>query len=145
MIKTALLFVFVLFVGFSANAQTAWVGNYEFVESGGRTAGGTAIVVSHELVVEQANGKLTGNLAANGYQTSKDINFTAKASGTKLMIYFDSAGENNMFGDYEKGDLLLTLERKTVKGKTQILTRWGKYSPVYPKNEVSGRVYFKKT
>lgn len=74
MIKTALLFVFVLFVGFSANAQTAWVGNYEFVKSGGRTAGGTAIVITHELVIEESNGKLTGNLAANGYQISKDLN-----------------------------------------------------------------------
>ena len=35
------------------------------------------------------------------------------------MIYFDSYGENNMFENYEQGDLLLTLEKKTVKGQNR--------------------------
>ena len=65
--------------------------------------------------------------------------------GNKLLIYFSNYGENNLFETYEQGDLLLTLESKTVKGKTEILTFWGKFQPVVPKNEKTGKVYFQKT
>jgi hypothetical protein len=84
-------------------------------------------------------------LQSNGYQTSKDLICTAKASGDKLSVYFESYGENNVFETYEPGDLLFTLERKTVKNKTEILTFWNKFLPVVPKNEKSGKVYFVKT
>lgn len=60
------------------------------------------------------------------------------------MFYFETYGENNMFENYKKGDLLLTLERKNEKGKMQILTFWNKFQPVVPKNEKNGKVYFQK-
>ena len=41
--------------------------------------------------------------------------------------------------------VLLTLERKTEKGKTVLLTHWGKFTPVIPRNEKSGKVYFERT
>ncbi len=50
-----------------------------------------------------------------------------------------------MFEPYSEGDLLFTLERTTAKGKTVILTHWGKFTPSIPKNERSGKVYFEKT
>lgn len=63
-----LLMLSVAFV-FTANAQTAkFVGTYEFGEDGGRTAGGTAIFVGHDLNIK-ADG--TATLTANGYQTSR--------------------------------------------------------------------------
>lgn len=126
-------------------AQASWLGKYEFSEDGGRNAGGTKIFVTHELEVRQTDDGLMATLQSNGYQTSKDLICIAKASGDKLEIYLDSYGENNLFESYEQGDLLLTLENKTVKGKTETLTFWGKFQPVVPKNEKSGKVYFQKT
>ncbi len=141
---TLLLCLYLCLCG-CANAQTNWVGSYEFDEDGGKTAGGTAIFITHELFIEQTESGLLATLNSNGYQTSSELIGTAKAEGDKLLIYFDSYGENNMFEKYEQGDLLLTLEKKTLKGKTEILTFWNKFQPAIEKNEKAGKVYFKKT
>lgn len=125
-------------------AQTSWLGKYEFYEDGGRNAGGTKIFVTHELEIRQAENVLLATLRSNGYQTSKDLNCVAKAVGDRLEIYFDSYGEDNLFESYEQGDLLLTLEKKQVRGKAETLTFWNKFQPIIPKNETPGKVYFKK-
>ena len=129
----------------SAVAQKEWVGSYTFDEDGGRNAGGTAIFISHELMIMETDDGLIAHLESNGYQTSKELNCTAKVSGGRLEIYFDSYGENNIFETYEKGDLLLTLERRAVKGKQELMTFWGKFTPIVPKNEKTGKSYFVKS
>lgn len=125
-------------------AQTNWKGSYQFGENGGKTHGGTAIIISHELNVLDGGDGLTATLDSNGYQTSAELVCKAKIEGSKLLIFFQSYGETNMFEPYKEGDLLLTLERRTLKGKTVILTHWGKFTPSIPKNERSGKVYFRK-
>ena len=135
------IFIFCVFI----NAQTSWLGNYEFDEDGGKTVGGTAIFITHQLEIKQTDDGLMATLQSNGYQTSIDLVGTVKTDGDKLMIYFDSYGENNMFENYEQGDLLLTLETKKIKNNSELLTYWNKFQPVVPKNEKSGKVYFKKT
>ncbi|MEP6704288.1 MAG: DUF5991 domain-containing protein, partial [Acidobacteriota bacterium] len=69
---------------------------------------------------------------------------STKLEGAKLLIYFQSYGEDNMFEPYKEGDLLLTLERKPEKGKNVVLTNWGKFTPAIPRNAKSGKVYFEK-
>jgi hypothetical protein len=126
-------------------AQSAWVGSYEFTESGGKTAGGTAIVITHEIDVSEGENGLIAMIQSNGYQTSRELVCTARVEWGKLNIYFENYGENNMFEPYEQGDLLLSFVYKTAKGKTELITTWGKFMPVISKNEVSGKVYFRKT
>ena len=141
------IFIFSLFLMLfctAANAQNEWLGSYSFDEDGGKNAGGAAIFIAHQIDVREADGGLMAMIQSNGYQTSNDLICTTKIEGGKLLIYFDSYGENNLYEPYEKGDLLLTLERKTVKGKTEILTFWGKFQPSVPKNEKTGKVYFTK-
>lgn len=139
--STVLIFIFGVFI----NAQTSWVGKYEFDENGGKTAGGTVIFITHELFIEQTDNGLLATINSNGYQTSSELIGTAKVEGDKLLIYFDSYGENNMFENYAQGDLLLTLEKKTVKSKTDVLTFWNKFQPIIDKNQKTGKVYFKKS
>ena len=142
------IFIFSLFLMLfctAANAQKEWLGSYSFDEDGGKNAGGSAIFIAHQIDVREADDGLMAMIQSNGYQTSKDLICTTKIDGNKLLIYFDSYGENNMFEPYEKGDLLLTLERRTVKGKTELLTFWGKFTPIVPKNEKTGKVYFYKS
>ena len=139
-----ILVTLMLLLGCAAAAQKEWVGSYTFDEDGGRNAGGTKIFISHELTVMETDDGLIAHLESNGYQTSKDLNCRAKVNGSKLEIYFDSYGENNIFETYEKGDLLLTLERRAVKGKQELITFWGKFTPVVPKNEKTGKSYFVK-
>lgn len=135
-----------LFFAFSAaaHAQSDWAGTYEFDEDGGKNAGGTAIFIHHQLAVKQTDDGLMAFVRSDGYQTSKDLICTAKIEGAKLSIYFESYGEDNAFESYEEGDLLFTLEKQTIKGKTSIVTNWGKFQPIVPKNEKSGMVYFRK-
>lgn len=128
----------------AANAQI-WLGTYTFNEDGGKNAGGTAIFITHEMDITDGDKNLVVMLRSNGYQTSRDLVCSAKVEGGKLNIYFESYGEDNMFEPYEAGDLLLSLENKTTKGKTELLTYWGKFTPMIPKNEKTGKPYFKKT
>jgi hypothetical protein len=141
-----ILQVVAAFFLFSAvvTAQADWKGSYSFTENGGRNAGGSTIVITHELDIYDGGDGLTATLRSNGYQTSSNFICTAKIEGAKLLIYFQSYGEDNMFELYEAGDLLLTLERK---GKTRpvILTYWGKFTPNVTKYAKSGKVYFEKT
>ncbi|MEO5857492.1 MAG: DUF5991 domain-containing protein [Pyrinomonadaceae bacterium] len=126
-------------------AQSEWVGTYTFEEEGGKNAGGTVIFIGHELVVMETDDGLRATLQSNGYQTSKDLICTAKVKGAKLEIFFESYGENNMFETYAPGDLLLTLEKKAVKGKTELVTWWGKFTPIVPEKPKTGKVFFAKT
>jgi hypothetical protein len=135
----------VLLLATAAFAQSPWAGSYIFEENGGRTAGGTAIFITHDLNVMDGGDGLTATIQANGYQTSKDLMCTATAEGTKLMIYFESYGENNVFESYSKGDLLLTLERKKFRGNDVIVTNWGKYTSITEEKPVSGKVRFVKS
>lgn len=137
-------FFCILFFSVLINAQTSWLGSYEFSEDGGRNAGGTKVFISHELNIKQTENGLMATIQSNGYQTSKDLICTAKIVGDKLEIYFDSYGEDNLFENFEQGDLLLTLGNKTVKGKTETLTFWDKFQPSLEKNAKSGKVYFVK-
>lgn len=128
----------------AASPQDIWIGSYEFGEDGGKTTGGTVIYIHHDLAVMSGDDGLIATLKSNGYQTSKDLMCKAKAEANKLMIYFESYGEDNVFESYTKGDLLLTLEKRTDKGKAVILTHWGKFLPIVSKNERPGKIYFVK-
>lgn len=122
-----------------------WTGAYQFSEDGGRTVGGTAIFVAHDLKIVRTDDGLVAYLESSGYQTSRDLVARAAPQGDRLLLYFESYGENNVFETYREGDLLLTLERRKIKGKPVILTFWNKFLPIVPKNEKSGQVYFQKT
>lgn len=138
-----LFFVSALLLLCSATASAqAWTGTYTFEEDGGRDVGGTQIIVLHELSVLESDGGYLITLKSNGYQTSRDFIGNAKAIGNKLFVYFLSYGEDNIFESNKPGDLLLTLERKPAPAGDILLTYWGKFLPVIPKNEKSGRVYF---
>ena len=144
--KRAVLSLAIAVILVSASfAQKEWAGTYTFDEDGGKTAGGTVIFIVHQLVVMETDDGLRATLQSNGYQTSKDLICTTKVKGNKLEIYFESYGEDNVFETYSPGDLLLTLERRTVKGKSELLTWWGKFEPIVPEKPKTGKVFFVKS
>jgi hypothetical protein len=124
--------------------QSAWEGTYTYQEGGGRTAGGTGEFVEHTLVIRRRGEELSADIDANGFQTSRSLRCSAKAEGDKLNLYFQGYREGNVFTPYQKGQLLLTLERSTVGGRPRVLTYWGAYQPAFSSAR-GGRVYFKKT
>lgn len=142
--KFAIIFAILTFIGafcIAVNAQTNWVGAYQFDEDGGKTEGGTPIQIYHTIDVRETANGLMATIKSDGFQTSIDLICTTKVENNKLLIYFADYGENNVFEKYKDGDLLLTLERKSEK---EILTFWSKFQPSIEKNEKSGKVYFRK-
>lgn len=121
-----------------------WAGLYEFGEDGGKTAGGSAIFISHEINVIESDDGLIALIKSSGFQTSRDLVGTAKVEGSKLHIYFDSYGEDNLLANFQEGGLLLTLEQKGSGNKRQLLTHWGNFQPVIEKYQKSGKSYFVK-
>jgi TonB family protein len=140
--KIVLIPLLILALTVFADAQTGWTGEYFFGEDGGETSGGTKIYIAHTLSISEKDGRLNAHLYSQGYQTSRDIYADGKTEGDKLLLHFREKGADHILGEYEKGDLLLTLEQKTKDGKPVILTHWGKFEPVVPANEKSGEIYF---
>ena len=125
-------------------AETApdWRGKYSYVESGGRTAGGTGIVITHEISVTREGGQYKAEITANGYQTQTHILALGTAAGSRLQLRFEKDGEEQMFkGRYQPGALLLELERG---GARRVLTHWGAYTPATTERFRNPGVYFKR-
>jgi hypothetical protein len=126
-----------------AQTKDGWEGTYEFSEGGGRTAGGTGMIITHTLVIRKHGDALGCDLDADGFQTSVSLRCDAREEDGKLNLYFNSYREGNAFTRYRKGQLLLTLERSTVRGKSKLLTYWNAYQPAL-KTLINGRAYFKR-
>jgi len=143
--RTFTAIAFCLFLTTAAFAQKEWLGVYEYGEDGGKNAGGNVMFVSHRLEIMTSEDGLIATLESNGYQTSKDLLCRVRIKGDKAYIYFEGYGENNTFESYEKGQLMLTLERSRTGGKPTLLTHWGQFKPVVLSNVKSGKVYFTKS
>lgn len=144
MYRLARILVAIVVLSAASAAQPDWNGSYSFSEDGGKNAGGSAIFITHQLDVYEGSDGPAATIESNGYQTSANLVCSVKVEGTKLMIYFQAYGEDNMFEPYRDGDLLFTLEKKTEKGKPVLLTHWGKFTAVIEKYQTSGKVYFVK-
>lgn len=126
----------------AAFAQSRWIGIYEFVEDGGRTAGGTGIAITHEIQVMNTDDGLVATIKSNGFQTSVDVLCLVTIQGNKASLFLEGYGDDNMFDKFSKGQLMLSLEEKPEKGKSTILTHWAAFKPSVAKNERTGMVYF---
>lgn len=137
----ALLFAFGGF-GSARAAPLDWSGTYTYTESGGRTAGGTGIVVTHEIAVTRAGERWRAEITANGYQTQVQIHATGVVVGNRLLLRFERDGEDQMFkGRYQAGALLLELERPVRGG---LLTHWHAYTPATMERFANPGTYFKR-
>lgn len=128
--------------GAQAEAGDAWSGAYAYTESGGRNAGGAAIIVTHEIAVTRAGDGYRAEITANGYQTQVQIHAAATVVGNRLLLRFARDGEEQMFkGRYQPGALLLELERPVRGG---LLTHWRAYTPATTERFRNPGAYFKR-
>jgi hypothetical protein len=129
----------------AVDALDAWVGEYVFEADGGRTAGGSAIYVVHQLSVSREGRALRARLESNGYQTYAAFECEARVEGGRLKLFFVRHADENVFlrGDYRRGDLLLTLARAGRGRRARLLTYFGKFRPQFRRPR-PGREYFRK-
>lgn len=142
----AALVIFLAVVGAAAVVRAegpeAWTGTYRYTESGGRTAGGTGIVVSHEIAVRREGGAYRAEITANGYQTSRQIHAAVEIAGNRMRLSFERDGEDQMFkGQYQPGAVLLEIERQSPQ---RLLTYWRAYTPATTERYQNPGVYFKR-
>ncbi len=139
--KIALLCGLIAAFAFSLSAQEL-AGKYEFFEDGGKTAGGSAVFVGHLLELGSDG---TARLSADGYQTARDLICTFDMNAARTKVFFQKYSDDgvNMSQPYKEGDLLLTLENRTVKGKKVVWTIFGNYQPAVKVVPKAGGVFFK--
>lgn len=124
-----------------------WVGEYKYTYTEGKTQGGDVPVIEYLLVVSEKSGSLVVHFTVDGYQAYKDYSYTAKVAGNQLNLYFlKDLGDPDMRGTggkrLRKGQLVGTLVKITVRGKTKYQYKNGAYEISFrPQNPI----YFKKT
>ncbi len=148
--KTLVLgFLLVLFGFGAANAQSipsSWFGEYNGMESGMNATETRSFSTWAKLELSEAEGGVTGIYTeGENSDTFNKYMFTAKGNATAISLFFGSCmpveygSSEPCKSDFKEGDLMFKLTKSKVKGKTVILTTWGKLN----KGE-SGKVYFTK-
>lgn len=148
--KTLILTVVLVLVSFgSATAQTvpsSWFGEYNGMESGMNATETRSFSTWAKLELSEAEGGVTGTYTeGENSDTSNKYMFTAKGNATTISLYFGSCmsveygSSEPCTSDFKEGDLMFKLTKSKVKGKTVILTTWGKLN-----KGKSGTVYFVK-
>lgn len=108
-----------------------WSGGYTYTYDGGRTAGGSAILVEYRLgIAADPKGKAC-RLDIEGFQTNQTLLCRLSGSESDATVRFESYGDGstvNAHGvkEYEVGEGLIAL-RRTSDGR--IVTDWLKISP----------------
>ena len=137
--KSICLVILVTLLSGVAIGQNTWrIGEYSFDEDGGETAGGSKIFIAHTIKITKQDGKMSAHIYSQGFQTSRDLFADIKIDGNKLSFYFREKGPDQIMGDFEKGDVLLTFEQQPKK----MVTIWDKFQPVIDKNRENGKVRF---
>lgn len=121
------------------NSVSPWSGEYFYEAYGGRTAGGSAIIVEVLLTIKK-NGSCL--LHADGFQRLDRIVCTTSEKGNKLDIKFKSY-DGYDFARYKVGELLFVLEKVQGKDKKiRYVQHWASFSAFDDVSKV--KEYFKK-
>ncbi|WP_156653222.1 DUF5991 domain-containing protein [Methylobacterium sp. Leaf111] len=121
----------------------AWAGRYLYEHDGGRTVGGSPIVVTYDLDIAPGRGNRDCLLRIEGFQTDETI--VCKASGTdeRLSVAFHTFGDGrtvNAYGTrlYEVGTNLFEMRR----GGDAVLTQWRALNPSGAGSAAPAGTYF---
>lgn len=105
-----------------------WDGEYEYGGFGGRTVGGSAIMMEVTVSINSPKFKQGCVFQAMGFQTDKYYICSAAISGDTLEIKFKSDRDGYAEKRYKVGEVLLSLKQSKDQ-KNQYEVRWGSYVP----------------
>lgn len=139
--------LFLATTGLTSRSEAApaisWSGIYVYEEDGGKTAGGTAIFITHTLRLWSKNGQWQGKLESNGYQTYIDtvVSGCKHGDGDTMDVVFQSRSAETFSPQAKRGDRLFSLVRR---GRGQLQTRWGVFWPVSMEKAPPRGRYFRR-
>lgn len=123
----------------SESDKISWEGEYSFCESSDAAESDSNMICTYKINIYEENNKLYGEIAADGFQTMERIMTEINESDSKIDFVFSSYLHENVTGEYEKGDVLLSFERKNGG----IVTVWNEMKPMLTEHYSSG-IYFEK-
>lgn len=108
-----------------------WIGTYRYEWAGGRTVGGSPIMLDFQLDIGMSRTEAPAKLTIKGFQTEEALLCDVDAAGPGISLLFRSyatGATHNQYGVevYKPGERILRLEKSTG-GK--LLTIWGAVSP----------------
>lgn len=111
-------------------AAGAWAGSYLYEYDGGRTVGGSPILVSYRLDIAPGRGNRDCLLRIEGFQTDETIVCKISGSGDTVAVAFHTFGDGrtvNAYGTrlYEVGAPLFEMHRSAGA----VLTQWRGINP----------------
>ncbi|GLS42656.1 DUF5991 domain-containing protein [Methylobacterium brachythecii] len=123
----------------------AWKGAYRYAFDGGRTAGGSPILITYDLAVVPGAARGGCLLSASGFQADERIVCHSSGDAKALTVTFHGYEDGrtvNKYGVaiYKPGQTLFTLERE--QGGT-MLTQWDGFRPDLPAAAANPGEYFK--
>lgn len=147
--KILLSLMFLLFIVGMTNSQSSlesWTGIYEGEVSEMNATSTRSITTWSKLHFTCDEGCIGIYTDGENSDTYNKFNLTAKGNANEISFYYgacmpvEEGSSEPCTNSYEEGDLMFKLTKsKDGKGKTIILTTWGKLN-----KETNGKVYFKK-
>ena len=124
-----------------AAAPAGWNGTYAYDFEGGRTAGGTGIVVNYRIRIAPG----ICRIKADGFQTDTDIVCKAVPRNGRIDIEFATFGDGRLVNqynvaEYRAGERLLSFGHNA---RGILVTGWGALSPFDKDKRPLGR-FFKR-
>lgn len=147
---------FVLAVGLMIAACTAnetvgpWDGEYQFAGLGGKTGGGSPIMMEIILTINKSGSNEYCKLHMQGFQKDEIIFCLLTGSDNKLEVKFKTYGDGRVLNAYDVerykvGEVLFVLEKAEGKDKkTRYIPHWASYVP-FDNMEKGGKYFFTKT
>lgn len=115
------------------NSASPWNGEYIYEAYGGRTTGGSPIVIEMTLTIKKNGSDESCLLHADGFQRLDRIVCTTSEMGNKLEVRFKSYTDGRILNSidlaiYKSGEALFVLEKTEGKDKViRYVPHWASY------------------
>ncbi len=142
--RTFVLSALLIFT-YSINAQDSWIGEYTLGELNDKQISGPEIYVPVRINITKQDGKLIAHLYGKSGNIAIDIYANVVNKGNKINLLYRKVGKYHTWRKkFKKTDLLLSLERTNSTVPNNILTYWGKFTPITEDKVESGKPYFRR-
>lgn len=128
-------------------AAATWKGGYRYAFDGGRTAGGSPILITYDLAFVPGAARGSCLLMSRGFQSDERIVCHASGDAKTLTIAFHGYEDGRMINrygvaQYEPGAIPFTLQR--LDGGGAATTKWEAFRPDLPASAANPAVYFER-
>ena len=111
-----------------ATSTSPWDGTYSYGAYGGRTVGGSAMLIEITVSINNPELKHPCVFQAMGFQTDKYYVCSTTIKDDTLEVRFESDRDGYAEKRYKRGEVLLTLKRPKNQ-ENKYVVHWGSYIP----------------